>query len=246
MGGRFRFSILGRKKWLFEIWRVLRSIFSTLRIRYWLLVWFSISWDFSSCVRIREIFCGKTDSLKFEESSAVHSTDLLKRNWLLVVVCVAVDFSRVCIWGSDFLRQNHFFETRRVRRSTLQHCVNDIDFWFNLVTAFRHDNERGSQGLEPSLHYLPLDPDSTPKQLWDFLCMTLLMYCSFVEYRMRSLSSRLRLPPWANQTKRIWRSMPSSLLTSRCPSLPPRMSKANFWGICRPSLCTTCGRARRS
>jgi hypothetical protein len=46
-----------------------------------------------------------------------------------------------------------------------------------------HTNTTTSTGgiwtLKYALEILPLDPDSTPKQAWDTVCMILLLYCSF-------------------------------------------------------------------
>jgi hypothetical protein len=37
----------------------------------------------------------------------------------------------------------------------------------------------GKWSFKDIMHQLPLDPDSKPKQIWDLICLSLLMYCSF-------------------------------------------------------------------
>ena len=53
-----------------------------------------------------------------------------------------------------------------------------------LYALFKHyeDTKRATKGkwsLEDFKRQFPLDPDSKPKQIWDTICMLLLMYCSF-------------------------------------------------------------------
>ena len=53
-----------------------------------------------------------------------------------------------------------------------------------LYDLFKHyeDMKRATEGrwsLEDFKRQFPLDPDSKPKQIWDTLCMLLLLYCSF-------------------------------------------------------------------
>ena len=53
-----------------------------------------------------------------------------------------------------------------------------------LYDLFKHyeDTKRATEGkwsLEDFKRQFPLDPDSKLKQIWDTLCMLLLLYCSF-------------------------------------------------------------------
>jgi hypothetical protein len=53
-----------------------------------------------------------------------------------------------------------------------------------LYDLFKHyeDTKRAIEGrwsLEDFTRQFPLDPDSKPKQIWDTICMLLLLYCSF-------------------------------------------------------------------